>query len=119
MLLMVMLEVGLVIGRTNSTPKYIILAETGMMGLFRNLSVSTKHPHMALFSSRDYPVCASYGYLLVLLLEMVRWVWGPGTKNFTYQKFDCWIDGDNFALSRSIEYSSMSNYYKTGTIVHK
>ena len=44
-LLLVMAEVILVLEQLTSTPKSIILAETGMMGLFKNTGVSTQHPH--------------------------------------------------------------------------
>ena len=44
LLMMVMVEVLLVLGKPTSTPKNIILAETGMMRIFKNLSVITHLP---------------------------------------------------------------------------
>ena len=63
MLPCVVVEVMLVLVQPTATPKNIMFAETGMMGLFINCSVSTHHPPMALFRSRYYPVGASDGSL--------------------------------------------------------
>ena len=59
---------------------------------------------MTLFRIRDYPVGVSDGDGKVGVV--------PRTTYLTSQKVYFWIDGENFVLSSSREYSSMSNYYK-------
>ena len=63
---------------------------------------------MALFSNGYYPVGASgVSFLCVADVDCKGGV-GPRTTHLTYQKVYRLIDGDDFVLSRSREYSSMS-----------
>ena len=94
---------------THFNPKNIILAETGMMGIFINLSIIIHYPPMALFSSRYHPVGASDGSLFVVADEYGKGGVGPSTTHLASQKVDCWTDGDNSVLSGSKEYPCMSH----------
>ena len=64
-------------------------------------------PPVALFRSRYYPVGASGSYLFGFSDGYGKVGVDPRTTHLTYQKFGCFIDGDDFVLSWSRKYSSM------------
>ena len=75
MLLMVMVDVVLVLVKPTSTPQNIIFADTGTIGLFKNLSVSTQHPPWCYLGVGIIQLVLLMVICLVLLLEMVKVVW--------------------------------------------
>ena len=86
MLLLVILEVVLFLGQPTSTPKYIILEETGMIGIFRNLSVSPHHPPWCYLGVGIINFALLMFFCLVLLLEMVKVAWFLGPPTLTPKK---------------------------------
>ena len=86
MLLLVMVEVVFLLGQPTSTPQNMILAETGMMGCFRNLSVSTQHPPCRYLGVGIIQLVLLMVLCLVLLLDMVKVVWFLGPPTLPPQK---------------------------------
>ena len=70
-----MVEVVLVLVKPTSTTKNIILAETGMVGLFRNLSVDTQHPPYRYLGVWFIQLVLLMVIYLVLLLDILKVVW--------------------------------------------
>ena len=87
MLLLDMVEVVLVLGKPTSNPRNIFLAETGMVGIFRNLSVSTQRPPWSYLRVGMIQLVLLMVLCLVFLLYTVKVVWILGTPTLPTKKF--------------------------------
>ena len=71
-----------------------------MVGFFKNISVSTHHPPWRYLGVGIIKLVILMGFFGVSDRDIKGGV-GPRNTHLTSQKFDCWIYGDNFVLSRS------------------
>ena len=103
-----MVEVVLLLGQPTSTPKNNFCRDR-----YNGDYQKSQHQHtstlIVLFRSRDYPVGASGSFLFDDAYGYGKGGLGPSKTDLISQKVDCWIDGDNFFLSRSIKYSSIGH----------
>ena len=67
--------------KTHLYPQNTILAETGMMGFFRNISVSTQYPLCSYLEVGIIQLVILMVLSLVLIMDMLKvlWVLGPPT----------------------------------------
>ena len=81
-------------------------------GYFQKYQRQHIAPRMDLCRSMYYPVGAYDCSLFGISSGCGRGRVGPRTTHLTSQKVDFWIDGDDFVLSRSREYSSINYQYR-------
>ena len=118
-ILLVMVEVILVLGQPTYTNKNMILAETGIMGFFRNIIISTQHPSWWYLEVGIFQFLLLMVICFVLMLEMVKLVWVLVPPNLPPKKLIVVLMVKNLCHKGVDNIHTWVLNKKTGTILHK
>ena len=106
--LLVMVELVLVLEQPNFPPRYLILAQSGMLVIFLSQCHHIASP-ITLYWSSYYPVGAAGDSSFSVSDGDGKGSVGTRTTHLSSQKFDCWIDGGKFVSYWISDYPSISH----------